>query len=62
MVNTVLEAELNGGGVHALSIQSKTPSQWEEGGGAKTYVATRSPPCLGGKLHEPTHTTNTKNE
>ncbi|OQR93319.1 BolA-like protein [Achlya hypogyna] len=46
MVNAVLEEELNGG-VHALSIQSKTPAQWE----ANSTVRP-SPTCQGGMKHE----------
>ncbi|CAN0063440.1 unnamed protein product [Phaeothamnion confervicola] len=43
MVNTLLAEELREA-IHALSIQSKTPSQWEAEGGA----VTPSPPCMGG--------------
>lgn len=42
MVNAVLDAELKGG-VHALSIQAKTPAQW-----AKKAVVQDTPNCLGG--------------
>ncbi|RHY30878.1 hypothetical protein DYB32_003948 [Aphanomyces invadans] len=48
LVNQVLADELDGG-VHALSIQSKTPSQWD----ANSTVRP-SPSCLGGMLHDPT--------
>ncbi|EQC40483.1 BolA protein [Saprolegnia diclina VS20] len=47
MVNAVLDDELTKGGVHALSIQSKTPSQWE----ANSTVRP-SPTCQGGMKHE----------
>lgn len=43
MVNEILREEL-AAGVHALSIQAKTPQQWESG--EKTVP--KSPPCLGG--------------
>lgn len=43
MVNEVLADELDGK-IHALSLQLKTPEQWEKSGGA-VY---KSPPCLGG--------------
>lgn len=43
MVNEILKEEL-ASGVHALSIQAKTPEQWESS--AKTVP--KSPPCLGG--------------
>jgi stress-induced morphogen len=42
-VNSVLEMELKGG-VHALSIVTKTPEEWAKSGGA----VPESPPCLGG--------------
>ena len=42
-VNALLKGEL-AGGVHALSIQAKTPAQWEKSGG---HVED-SPKCLGG--------------
>ncbi|XP_070543955.1 DNA-binding transcriptional regulator BolA-like [Ptychodera flava] len=42
IVNDILQDELDGP-VHALSIQAKTPQQWEESG-----VISKSPPCLGG--------------
>ncbi|XP_068706912.1 DNA-binding transcriptional regulator BolA-like isoform X2 [Montipora foliosa] len=43
MVMDILKQELETG-VHALSIQAKTPQQWESSGG----MVPRSPPCLGG--------------
>ncbi len=43
MVNQVLQEEL-AGPVHALSIQAKTPEQWESSGKA----IRKTPPCLGG--------------
>ncbi|KXJ08904.1 bolA-like protein DDB_G0274169 isoform X2 [Exaiptasia diaphana] len=43
MVNDVLKNELESG-VHALSIQAKTPTQWEASG----HKVNMSPPCLGG--------------
>ncbi|RQM20023.1 hypothetical protein B5M09_004285 [Aphanomyces astaci] len=46
LVNQVLAAELDGG-VHALSIQSKTPTQW-----AANNTVRPSPSCLGGMLHD----------
>ncbi|OQS07982.1 BolA [Thraustotheca clavata] len=46
MVNAVLEEELNQG-VHALSIQSKTPVQWEANNTIRP-----SPTCQGGMKHE----------
>jgi BolA protein len=47
MVNSTLEAELKSG-VHALSIQAKTPEQWEQSGGK----VSESPACLGGMKKE----------
>jgi len=46
-VNKALAAQL-AGGVHALSIQAFTPTQWAERGG----VVPPSPPCLGGSKAE----------
>ncbi len=46
-VNAALADELSGG-VHALSIQAYTPTQWAERGGA----VPESPPCLGGSKHD----------
>lgn len=43
MVNETLKEEL-ATGVHALSIQAKTPGQWE----SSEKIVTKSPPCLGG--------------
>lgn len=48
MVNAVLEQEL-AAGVHALSIQGKTPEQW-----AKSSVVQPSPNCQGGMAKDPT--------
>lgn len=48
LVNTVLEQEL-AEGVHALSIQSKTPEQW-----AKNNTVQASPNCQGGMAKDPT--------
>jgi hypothetical protein len=47
MVNEVLQEELQQG-VHALSIQSKTPSQWK-----KNQTIQASPSCLGGMKKDP---------
>ncbi|XP_048362967.1 bolA-like protein 1 [Sphaerodactylus townsendi] len=47
LVNDILQEEL-AGPVHALSIQAKTPQQWE-----KHPAVGRSPPCLGGAKHDP---------
>lgn len=41
MVNELLKDELNSG-VHALSIEAKTPEQWED------KPVEPSPKCLGG--------------
>lgn len=43
LVNEVLKEEL-ATGVHALSIQAKTPEQWE----SSTKTIPKSPPCMGG--------------
>ncbi|KAJ7361872.1 BolA-like protein 1 [Desmophyllum pertusum] len=43
MVNEILKEELTTG-VHALSIQAKTPEQWE----SSTKSVPKSPPCMGG--------------
>lgn len=48
LVNAVLEQEL-AEGVHALSIQSKTPEQW-----AKNNTVQASPNCQGGMTKDPT--------
>lgn len=42
-INHILREELSGG-IHALSIQTLTPEEWKERGGA----AFPSPECLGG--------------
>lgn len=46
-INNVLQEEFKKG-LHALSIQSKTPQQWEESG----KIVPKSPPCLGGMKSE----------
>ncbi|XP_046844081.1 bolA-like protein 1 [Xenia sp. Carnegie-2017] len=43
LVNEILATELSTS-VHALSIQAKTPTQWEKSEGK----VAKSPPCLGG--------------
>ncbi|XP_078382177.1 DNA-binding transcriptional regulator BolA-like [Oculina patagonica] len=43
MVNEILKEEL-ATGVHALSIQAKTPEQWD----SSTKTIPKSPPCMGG--------------
>jgi len=43
-VNEILAAELKGGGLHALTMRTLTPSQWTKEAG-ETF---KSPPCLGG--------------
>ena len=43
MINEVLKEEL-AGEVHALSINAKTPEQWDSSAG----LIQPSPPCLGG--------------
>ncbi|XP_053551920.1 bolA-like protein 1 [Bombina bombina] len=47
LVNELLKEEL-AGPVHALSIQAKTPQQWEENPSIST-----SPACMGGSKHDP---------
>nr|XP_056708882.1 bolA-like protein 1 [Euleptes europaea] len=47
LVNDILQEEL-AGPVHALSIQAKTPQQWE-----KNPAAGQPPKCLGGSKHDP---------
>ncbi|XP_070622883.1 bolA-like protein 1 [Erythrolamprus reginae] len=47
LVNEVLQEEL-AGPVHSLSIQAKTPQQWQKGA-----PPARSPPCLGGVKRDP---------
>uniref|UniRef100_A0A8D2JLF7 BolA-like protein 1 n=1 Tax=Varanus komodoensis TaxID=61221 RepID=A0A8D2JLF7_VARKO len=47
LVNDILQEELSGP-VHALSIQAKTPQQWE-----KNPKIIQSPACLGGSKHDP---------
>ncbi|CAM9299827.1 unnamed protein product [Choristocarpus tenellus] len=46
---TELFAEELKGAVHALSIQSKTPAQWE----AEGHKVAPSPPCMGGSKADP---------
>ncbi|GAB9472895.1 hypothetical protein Gpo141_00010060 [Globisporangium polare] len=48
MVNAILQEEL-ATGVHALSIQGKTPEQW-----AKSSTVQPSPNCQGGMAKDPT--------
>ncbi len=43
LVNQLLEEEFKRG-LHALSIQAKTPEQWER----SNHAIQPSPPCLGG--------------
>ncbi|XP_058813666.1 bolA-like protein DDB_G0274169 [Topomyia yanbarensis] len=43
LVNEVVKEKLEGNFVHALSIEAKTPSQWNE-----SYKLDPSPKCLGG--------------
>ena len=45
-VNNCLSDELKEGGVHALSIQAKTPDQWQS-----NPVIHTTPNCLGGSSH-----------
>ncbi|XP_018086880.1 bolA-like protein 1 isoform X2 [Xenopus laevis] len=47
LVNELLKDEL-AGPVHALSIQAKTPQQWEE-----NPAVSKSPACMGGSKHDP---------
>ncbi|KAM4013470.1 bolA-like protein 1 [Anomaloglossus baeobatrachus] len=47
LVNDLLKDEL-AGPVHALSIQAKTPQQWEE-----NPTINESPGCMGGSKHDP---------
>ncbi|XP_053330294.1 bolA-like protein 1 [Spea bombifrons] len=47
LVNELLKEEL-AGSVHALSIQAKTPQQWEE-----NPTVSKSPACMGGSKHDP---------
>ncbi|XP_056401529.1 bolA-like protein 1 isoform X2 [Hyla sarda] len=47
LVNDLLKEEL-AGPVHALSIQAKTPQQWEE-----NPTVGKSPGCMGGSKHDP---------
>ncbi len=47
MINDLLSAQLSGG-VHALSLQTMTPAEWQESGGA-TFD---SPLCRGGSKHD----------
>ncbi|KYR00590.1 bolA family protein [Tieghemostelium lacteum] len=48
LVNTVLHAYLSSGKIHALSITSKTPTQWEKIKGDQQSLNSKSPPCIGG--------------
>lgn len=42
-MNDVVKSKLDGGFVHALSIEAKSPAQWKEG-----YKVEPSPDCRGG--------------
>jgi stress-induced morphogen len=46
-INTLLSDEFKSG-LHALSIQAKTPEQWESSG----HRVSESPACLGGMKKE----------
>ena len=48
LINQVLAEDL-AGPIHALSIQAKTPAQWEHCG----YAIRDTPECLGGKKRSP---------
>ncbi|XP_060614481.2 bolA-like protein 1 [Anolis sagrei] len=54
LVNDILREELSGP-VHALSIQAKTPEQWE-----KNPQGIEAPKCLGGSKHDPQMGTKTE--
>lgn len=43
LINELVKEKLAGGFVHALSIEAKTPEQWNE-----KYKLEPSPKCLGG--------------
>ena len=43
-INAILADELKNG-IHALSLHTTTPTEWE----AKNGVVAKSPPCLGGQ-------------
>ena len=43
-VNEILASELKGGGLHALTMRTLTPSQWSK----EAAESFKSPPCLGG--------------
>jgi acid stress-induced BolA-like protein IbaG/YrbA len=51
-INSLFDVELkqnpNDGGIHALSITAKTPSQWEK----SSHHVDESPACLGGSKHD----------
>ena len=46
LVNSLLQEELQHD-IHALSIQAKTPTQWE-----KNSMVSPTPNCLGGSKHD----------
>lgn len=43
LINDVVKTKLDGNFVHALSIEAKTPTQWNE-----AYKVEQSPNCRGG--------------
>lgn len=43
MINAMIKEQLSGNFVHALSIEAKTPKQWDP-----KYKVESSPKCLGG--------------
>jgi len=47
LLNSLLKEEL-AGAVHALSLNTLTPSEWQE----KNGEVRKSPPCLGGKANQ----------
>lgn len=47
VINQLLATEL-AGSIHALSMHTYTPTEWEE----KNQQAPKSPPCLGGAKRE----------
>ena len=52
MINKLLAAELSGG-VHALSMETHTPDEWE----LKNHQIKSSPKCLGGNASKITDKT-----
>ncbi|KAM9980929.1 hypothetical protein ACTFIY_003241 [Dictyostelium cf. discoideum] len=48
LVNEILKNYIGNGKIHALSITSRTPTQWKKNNQPTTIVDDKSPSCKGG--------------